>query len=50
MHLKKQFLEYCSNNKFQQNDAQIKTLELLINFNKKIFINQKFLKLFIKNN
>tara|TARA_B110000211_G_C14077081_1_gene552642 strand:- start:181 stop:1239 length:1059 start_codon:yes stop_codon:yes gene_type:complete len=49
MHLKKQFLEYCSNNKFQQNDAQIKILELLINFNKKISIKQKFLKLFIKN-
>ena len=47
--MKKQFLEYCSNNKFQQNDAQIKTLELLVNFNKKTSIKQKFLKLFIKN-
>jgi cell division protein ZapE len=35
--LKKQFLQYCSNNKFQQNDAQIKTLDLLINFKKKSY-------------
>jgi cell division protein ZapE len=47
--LKKQFLKYCSDNKFQQNNEQVKTLELLINFNKKIYKNI-WLKFFFRPN
>ena len=47
--MKKQFLKYCSDNKFQQNNEQVKTLELLVNFNKKIYKNI-LLKLFFKPN
>ena len=46
--MKKQFLHYCLNNRFYQNEEQIKTLELLINFNKKNNSNNSFLNLFIK--
>ena len=46
--MKNQFLEYCSDNKFQQNDAQIKTLDLLVNFNKKNFFKSTFLNVFTK--
>ena len=48
--MKKQFLEYCLNNKFQQNEAQIKTLELLSNFNKASSLKNLLLKLFSKSN
>ena len=48
--MKKQFLEYCLNNKFQQNEAQIKTLELLGNFNKASSLKNLFLKLFSNSN
>ena len=47
--MKKQFLDYCLNNKFQQNQAQIKTLELLINFNKTSSFKKKLFKLFTKS-
>ena len=47
-HLKKQFLHHCLNNRFQQNDKQIKTLELLVNFNKKSISKNILLKLFSK--
>jgi cell division protein ZapE len=46
--LKKQFLQYCSDNKFQQNDEQIKTLDLLVNFNKKQFSKNLFFNIFTK--
>ena len=32
--MKNKFLKYCSRNKFQQNDRQIKTLDLVVNFYK----------------
>ena len=32
--MKKQFLQHCLNNKFQQSNEQIKTIELLADFNK----------------
>jgi len=44
--LKKKFLQYCSDNKFQQNYEQIKTLNLLVNFNKKNFTKNILYKLF----
>jgi cell division protein ZapE len=47
--LKKQFLDYCSNKKFQQNDAQIKTLELLVGFNKTASFKKTLLRLFMKS-
>jgi cell division protein ZapE len=46
--LKKQFLHHCLNNRFQQNDKQIKTLELLVNFNKKSISKNILFKLFSK--
>ena len=49
-HLKNQFLQYCLKNKFQQNDAQFKTLELLVNFNKTSFIENIFSKFYYKSN
>jgi len=48
--LKNQFLEYCSNNKFQQNKEQIKTLDLIINFyNQNSFLKNIFFKFFNKS-
>jgi len=47
--LKKQFLQYCSKNKFQQNDEQIKVLELLTTFNKLNFSKNILFKLFDKS-
>ena len=47
--MKKQFLDYCSNKKFQQNDAQIKTLELLVGFNKTASFKKTLLRLFMKS-
>ena len=44
--MKKLFLEYCLNNKYHQNDAQIKALELLILFSKGKFSNNNWLKFF----
>jgi cell division protein ZapE len=44
--LKKQFLRYCLDNKFQQNEEQLKTLELLIDFNKKNFSNNILFRIF----
>jgi cell division protein ZapE len=44
--LKKQFLQYCLNNKFHLDEAQVETLELLINFNKTISFKNKLFKLF----
>ena len=46
--MKKQFLHHCLNNRFQQNDKQIKTLELLVNFNKKSISKNILFKLFSK--
>jgi cell division protein ZapE len=46
--LKKQFLHHCLNNRFQQNDKQIRTLELLVNFNKKSISKNILFKLFSK--
>jgi cell division protein ZapE len=43
--LKKQFLEYCVINKFQQNEEQIKTLDLLFSFyNQASSLNNVFFK------
>ena len=47
--MKKKFLQYCLSNKFHQNNAQIETLELLINFNKANSFKKKFLKLISKS-
>ena len=47
--MKKQFLQYCSKNKFQQNDEQIKVLELLTTFNKLNFSKNILFKLFDKS-
>ena len=47
--MKKQFLQYCIDKKFQQNDEQVKTLELLINFNKITSYKNILLKLFYKS-
>ena len=48
--MKKIFLKYCSINKFQQNDKQIKTLDLIINFYKKnSVLKNNFLNLFSKS-
>ena len=46
--MKKQFLHHCLNNRFQQNDKQIRTLELLVNFNKKSISKNILFKLFSK--
>ena len=46
--MKKQFLKYCSNNKLHKNSEQIKTLDLLVNFNKSNFSKKILLKLFTK--
>ena len=46
--MKKQFLKYCSNNKLHKNSEQIKTLDLLVNFNKSNFFKKILLKLFTK--
>jgi cell division protein ZapE len=47
--VKNEFLKYCSNSKFQQNDKQIKALNLIVNFYKSTNVsNNKFLKLFTK--
>jgi cell division protein ZapE len=48
--LKKEFLYYCTSNKFEQNTKQIKTLELLINFYKSNFSNNILLNIFRKKN
>jgi cell division protein ZapE len=49
--LKKEFLEHCSSNKFQQNTEQIKALDLIISFYKQTNISKnKFFKLFFKKN
>ena len=46
--MKKQFLKYCSDNKFQQNDEQIKALELLVDFNQNNFSSNTLLNFFFK--
>ena len=47
--MKNQFLKYCSNNEFQQNEEQIKTLDLVISFYKQSSTsNNKFFKFFTK--
>tara|TARA_B110000259_G_scaffold161445_1_gene185529 strand:- start:518 stop:1573 length:1056 start_codon:yes stop_codon:yes gene_type:complete len=49
--LKKEFLEYCSNNKFQQNSEQIRVLDLIISFYKQSSVSKsKFFNFFIKKN
>ena len=48
--MKKLFSEYCLNNKYHQNDAQIKALELLILFSKGKFSNNNWLKFFEEKN
>ena len=47
--MKKQFLQHCLDNKFQQNNAQIKTLELLINFIKTSYFKNILVKIFSKS-
>ena len=48
--MKNQFLKYCSNNKFQQNKEQIKTLDLIISlYNQSNFLKNIFLKFFNKS-
>ena len=44
--MKKEFLQYCLNNKFHLDEAQVETLELLINFNKTNSFKNKLFKLF----
>jgi len=46
--LKKQFLKYCSDNKFQQNDEQIKALDLLVDFNQNNFSSNTLFNFFFK--
>ena len=47
--MKNEFLKYCSNNEFQQNEEQIKTLDLVISFYKQSSTsNNKFFKFFTK--
>ena len=47
--MKNNFLKYCSDNKFQQNDEQIQTLNLIIKFyNKNNILKNKFYNLFVK--
>ena len=49
--MKKEFLEYCSSKGFQQNDKQIKALDLIITFYKQSRISKnKFLNFFAKKN
>ncbi len=47
--MKNKFLQYCSNNRFHQNVEQIKTLELLINFNKAHSLKNILINLFNKS-
>ena len=44
--MKKEFLQYCSDNKFEQNDEQIKVIDLLIDFNQKSFSRNTLLNFF----
>ena len=47
--MKNLFLEYCSNNKYQQNEEQIKTLDLIVSFYKQSSVSKKkFLNFFNK--
>ena len=47
--MKNQFFKYCTNNKFEQNDKQIRVLDFLISFHKENFIPKSiFFKLFNK--
>ena len=47
--MKNKFLEYCSRNKFQQNDQQIVALDLVVNFYKQNnILSNKFFNFFIK--
>ena len=49
--MKNKFLEYCSNNGFQQNNEQIKSLDLIISFYKQSgILKSKFLNFFTKKN
>ena len=49
--MKKDFLEYCFNNKFEQNKEQIKALDLISVFYKKSLVPKtNFLKFFVKKN
>ena len=48
--MKNLFLKYCSNNKLHKNDEQIKTLDLLVNFNNSNFSKNILFKLFTKKN
>jgi len=48
--VKNKFLEYCSNNKFQQNKRQIKALDLIVNFYKQSSVSKnKFFNFFLKS-
>ena len=48
--MKNKFLEYCSNNKYQQNNKQIEALDLIINFSEKTSASKnKFLRFFKGN-
>ena len=48
--MKKEFLEYCANQGFEQNDEQIKALDLIISFYKpKHFSKNNFLKFLTKS-
>ena len=46
--MKKQFLQYCLDNKYQQNDEQIKALDLLVDFNQNKFASNTLLNFFFK--
>ena len=47
--MKKKFLEFCTNNKFHQNEEQIKTLNLIVNFYEKNSSKKnKFFYFFVK--
>ena len=49
--MKKNFLEYCFNNKFEQNKEQIKALDLISVFYKKSLVTKtNFLQFFVKKN
>ena len=48
--MKNFFLKYCIDNKFKQNEEQIKILESLISFNKSNSLKYTFLKFFYKTN
>ena len=47
--MKKEFLKYCSDNKFEQNNEQIKALNLILNFYDRNSLKNEFLKFFGKN-